>query len=195
MQLTYTLKRKRSEKPQTVTAEAVTLAFDTQDVLAFVELSGPTSAIRAIWAELMRGRSRTASDEPDHTKIKFTYKGHDTVLKLAAKTRYLTRNLDGNIVVMHPGFDVTKRTHMMGGDLETPSLYFLDSFRHVCTTIPVLPEWSAELWRLGLEKEVIKPLISFGSYNFWYIVPDVYKDVWKEIVKEVATHGASRGNQ
>jgi len=193
MQLTYTLKRKRSEKPQTVTAEAVTLAFDTQDVLAFVELSGPTSAIRAIWAELMRGRSRTASDVPDHTKIKFTYKGHDTVLKLAAKTRYLTRNLGGNIIVMHPGFDVTKRTHMMGGDLETPSLYFLDSFRHVCTTIPVLPEWSAELWRLGLEKEVIKPLISFGSYNFWYIVPGNRNDTWKEIVKEVVTTTSIKG--
>ena len=185
MRLTYTLKRKRAEKPQTVTAEAVTLAFDARDVLAFVELSGPTSAIRAIWAELMRGRSRTASDEPDFTKIKFTYKGQETVLKLAAKTRYLTRNVDGNIVVIHPGFDVTKRTYIMGGDLETPSQYFLDSFRHVCTTIPVLPEWSAELWRLGLEKEVIKPLISFGSYNFWHIVPDDYKSTWTEIIKKV----------
>lgn len=174
-------------------AYALNMAWESDDVLAFIEIAGPTTATRAMWAHLLKRRVGSSSDRPDPTSITFGVE-KDT-LKLEAKVRYLSHQIGENYVVMKKGFSKDLRHFFIGGDMKIPSPYFLSAFRLNFTTIPILPEWTTGIWQLALEKELIEPFHSYSVNNtyFWkfksgsneHYSERIIND-WKNIVKEVA---------
>lgn len=192
MKLHYTQK-KGDKIIASFEAVAVNMAWESNDTLAFIEIAGPTTAVRAMWAHLVRRRVGSASDRPDPTNIVFGTE-RDT-LKLEAKVRYLSRQIQENYVVMKKGFSKELRHYFVGGDMLVPSPYFLSAFRLNFTTIPILPEWTTRMWQLALEKELIEPFHSYSVNNtyFWKFKDSENErnkeriiDDWKNIVKEVA---------
>jgi hypothetical protein len=179
-------------------AEVLNVAFSESDVVAFIELGGALTAVRAMWAHLMRARVASSSDRPDDTNITIQMTDDDgRHIKQAAKERYVASMIGENIVVMRKGFKKEMREYFVGGDLVTPSPYFMSSFRIQYTKIPVIPEWEKSLWDNGIKANLICPMDSWSSngLSFWSMnSSNRAKDQWMSIVKEACLGSISGSN-
>lgn len=180
-------RRKQGKVVQVVECEALNVAF-TDRCMGLIELVGADTAVRAVWAHLMKARLGSSSDSPDSTDVYVSYMGEMHRIDLAAKERYIRKALGTSIIICRKGFEPNIREYFPGGDLENPSPYFLESFRLKFTNIPVLPKWSTVLWQKGIEAKAVKRLdsASENSQNFWSL-SDRDENTWREVVKEVVT--------
>ena len=62
---------------------------------------------------------------------------------------------------------------------------FLDRFARRCP-VPVRPSWQGEIWRLGLEKDLIWPLVGHGL-PVYHVRTGV--DAWGPVIKEAVVSG------
>lgn len=145
-----------------------------------MEMAGPITAVRAAWAHLVKRRE---GNDTVATDIKVQLNTGGVFLRVTPGNKIYSAPQNGNLVLYTQGFGPRERKYFLGGDMETPSDYFLDAFRINVSTLPILREWANELWKRGLNKGLLMPLKTYGHfYNAW----EIAEAGWIEIVKEVA---------
>lgn len=183
-------RRKQGKVVQVIECEALNVVFTDYQTLGLIELVGAETAVRAVWAHLMRARPATSSDFPDSTDVQVFYNGKMKNVMLAAKERYIRKVFGESTIICRKGFEPNIRDYFVGGNIENPSPYFLEAFRLTQTDMPVLPEWSEILWQKGIESNAVQALSSSSEngQNFWKL-NDQTDNTWRDIIKEVVLNG------
>lgn len=187
-----TVQRKRGSKEieqHTFTAYAaqyMTTIQNSREVLQMIELVGPTTAIRAIWADIVKGRD---GDFPvkTSTKIKVSGKWHN--IYIIPGTKYVQYSEKKILMIYHIDFTQDKRKAIFGGNLEKPPIHFMEALTKNFPHIPFLiKKWEMELWKAMIDAQRVKPLKSYGPMMGWIIEPvaryneDSAEDAIKELV-------------
>ena len=146
---------------------------------AALELTGPSSAIRAAWAHLIKHRE----GDYERTDVKINILGDwENVYVIPKKKIICNASMGTCLLLIASEFLGKSRKYFYGGDDATPSEYFMDAFRINVPDVPVLPVWKQELWTLGLENNLIGPLRVYGStMTAW----EIHTKGWNDVVKKM----------
>lgn len=162
--------------------------------LAMIELQGATTAVRAMWAHLVkyRGDGETMTD----IQIKVGSKWESVYVPTNKK--FQRKEKSGYVLLWSPDWEAKSRKFMLGGDLDNPPIHFMEAFRINVPDVPFLFDWAPQLWKIGLEKELIVPLTTFDSLmNAWEFkvkASGYYGADWEDLVKELVRNGAISSN-
>lgn len=165
-------------------AELVTAIINPigyNDVITLIEMVGSTTAQQAIWAHLV---SHKDADNIYTTDLKLLSKGKDKTLQLKPKTKFATKTIGDNFIIMDISYNEKKREYFVGGSIEVPPPDFFDSFRINVPNIPVLPEWETQLWKLGISFGGVEPLTVYSNHGLqaWKLNQNGWEDKIKEEV-------------
>lgn len=156
--------------------------------LLLIEIkSEAVSARKAMWAHLMRRRVATSSDAPDRTNITWSSGEKSETLSLAAKTKYTTVELDDSIIVMHPNFKKESRRYILGGDMDTPSMFFAESLR-INSNIPFMEKHVPKLWQIAIEEGAVTSTQNYGKLTVWKVEENIHNMIVPRL-KEVVSDG------
>lgn len=187
MQVDFTTTIK--EKEQTFKAEATTLITNDKE-LALIELHGPMTTVRAIWAHVVKSRK---SNEVEQSDIKVNVGIGWTSLWIPGGTKFNKLEEKNYLLLWSPAWGEKKRSYIFGGDLDTPPIHFMDGLRQNVLGLPVLSKWEKELWKAGIEGGQIIPLNTYNASLFaWDITPkgsssDI--ESWPAILQRLVLNG------
>lgn len=148
--------------------------------LMMIELCGADTAIRAIWANIVKARSQRDGNGTDV----FYYEGGNKInIAVIEKEKYISKSYPNRILIYSKRFAEKGREAFLGGTFEEPPIHFIDAFKMKNQDIPFLTEWSTALWKIGLEVGGVAPLTVFSTNNIsaWEI-KETRK--WKEELKK-----------
>jgi len=177
----------KSKKKTHVFECGVSFAATYGTTLQFIELYGPITAMRAIWSDIVQGRKNGDIASID---TKLMVEGKQVTLQVRGGTSFIKREIDKRIYIMDHGWTDAERRFFMGGDLDTPSVYFMDAFRINVPDVAILPEWIPDFWRLGVKKGLVFPIKTYGALFAWTIkLVGNNEQTWDDLTKEFILNG------
>lgn len=176
-----------------VKAGVQTLVTDSSrhNILILLELYGATEAMRAIFANIVKHRPKqTGYDSSVMTEVVV----NESKIKVIPTDRYQTLTINGHLFIINAGLSAKDRHYIIDGDDVTPSPWFFQLLQRQVPDVPILREWTDELWKLGIKHKLVKACDTHGGGGrmFWRINksaswrggPD---KTWADCVKEVIT--------
>lgn len=166
-------------------AQYMTHLINSREVLQFIELVGPTTAIRAAWANIVKGRD---GDFPVNASVKIKISGKWKDIYVVPGTKYLSYSEPKRLLIFDINFTQDKRKCILGGDLETPPIHFIEALTKNFPHLPFLRKWEVALWKRMINAKRVKPLQSYGPMMGWQIDPvaryneETIEDAVKELV-------------
>ena len=148
----------------------------------FFSMFGDVNAVRGIWAKTLLDRRRGGaislpSDDSEH-------------LWLAENTRYISmRQRLGHqrlhLVLLHPAASAQITPFSTDFFLvgQNPETHYWERFNRLCP-VPMRNSWRDEIWRLGVERQLIRELSGFGVPGVHVGAGPEWVDVVCQAVKE-----------
>jgi hypothetical protein len=155
--------------------------------LVYLEMFGALEGQRAIWANIVKHRTGTTGHDPT-VKTEVTVDGKIVIVHPA--DRYLQMTVRNHVCVLHGSMAHAERAYIIGGSMEQPSPWFYQFLQKQIDGLPFLEEWLPQLWKLGLEHELIVSCQTQGTAEmFWAINKRASwrrkEYSWEDVVKEI----------
>lgn len=153
--------------------------------MVYLELvSRAPQPVNAIRANIYKNRRTTALVATDVTI--YDADGRAAKVFVVPKTRYHTFTVTPKAstiphhIMLHSGFDRLTNRYLFGGTETEPSPWFARAFQGQINA-PFLTIWSSELWKAGIEHDLLKPLKGVGATG-WRMSRDVLS--WRSVIEE-----------
>lgn len=154
--------------------------------LVFMTLFGPPQAIRAVWAHLVRKRTKRSLVA---TNIQVS-EGPNvfTVHTMPHLNRYHMTpvSIDGQqgICILRHDMNRLNAEYVVGGTEDEPSPWFEMALGQI-PTLPYRKEWLPMLWQMGISEDLITEVDSnrcISALRFWKI--NTYDSTWRRMLSQ-----------
>jgi hypothetical protein len=172
-----------------VSCPVLTFAQDANESYApgllLLEIAGPDSARRAIWSNIVKGRT---SNSREATDVMFSYGGiKKIVLVTPTKTNKYHQVKDKNrTLLVHDGLSRFRYEYLLGGDEDEPSPWFFPAFQ-LNLNLPTLDHWMSTIWREAIDEGNIVPVQNYGTVTLWKVL--WYEPRWQKLLSRLVKDG------
>lgn len=169
-----------------VTCEGFTVWCDgyrvSGSMLVYLSIFGVQTAVRAMWARLASKDRRFVQIGAEHVSL-----GDEryAMIRSPLEQQYL------HVVLMHPDATTLINPFAKGFFVvsEHPEVQFWTRFNRMCQ-VPVRQSWRDEVWKLGIEKNLITVLDGIGPHLGYFInVTAELIGGWSQVIREAIEKG------
>lgn len=147
--------------------------------LVFLSLFGTQTAVRAVWADLVKERRGGIMVGATYARLQDEDRYH-TFRSMLAKQWLHTIVLHTDATTLVSPF---RSSFYLVGD--EPTTQYWPRFNRMCST-PMRLEWRDEVWKIGREKDLIQPLGGFGALGGFQV--NVGNE-WNKAIQEAVLAG------
>lgn len=169
-----------SIKRRRFTTPCVAYVEDNEDGLILLELTGATSAVEAMWAHIVKGRTERSLTP---TTLHFNVGSVSHNLRVIPQTSYkrATSQRD-RMIVQHEGLSRYRYDYLLKGDMDTPSPWFYQALA-LKLPYPVLLHWAKPLWIHAIDGNLIRPIPTAYGVSAWKLhANDYYLNGWQKLI-------------
>lgn len=168
------IKRKRFTTPCAAYVE------HDSDGLILLELTGATSAVEAMWAHIVKGRTERSLTP---TTLHFNVGSVSHNLRVIPQTSYkrATSQRD-RMIIQHEGLSRYRYDYLLKGDMDTPSPWFYQALA-LKLPYPVLKHWTKPLWIHAINSNLVVPIKTAYGVSAWTLhADDYYLTGWQKLI-------------
>lgn len=162
------------------TAPCAAFVQHEQDGLILIELTGVTSAVEAMWAHIVKGRTERSLVA---TTLYFNVGSVSHNLRVIPQTSYKRATKErSRMIIQHEGLSRFNYDYLLGGDVETPSPWFYQALS-VKLPYPVLRHWAEPLWVHAVDGNLVVPVRTAYGVSAWKLhATDYYLNGWQKLI-------------
>ena len=180
---------KNSKGNVIVEAECLHYTFDDYwDKLIMLEMTGPSQAVRAIWAAMAK-KVKKDDTWAGKTDVYVEYLGTEYRVGMAPKpVRYTRFEKEDSLLMISSELNERNARYFLGEEsLGDVPANFISAIKGHVDELPVLPEWGDKLWKLGMDNGAILPAKTFTDGRIINVFKVQGNDTWKRLIKENPT--------
>lgn len=157
-----------------------------EDGLVLLEVTGTTTAMEAIWANIVKGRTvRYVVD----TEITFNVGATSRRVRVHPQTTYKRQSARSRMLLMHEGMSRYEYRYLIGGTVEEPSPWFQQAVQ-LRLPFPMLSHWTRDLWRYAVDDNLIMPIKqSYGMTAWKLLATDYFTTKWQKLISTMVRDG------